>query len=251
MSIATTPETMAALSPLEIPGPVALVPSLDILHGLTETPERRVVFRGVDWPFYETLVNSIPEGSNIHVNYDGKDLEVMSTGRKHELAKKLLSRFVETVAEEMDIPYRPAGQTTWKRPEMARGLEADECYYFQPASIAQDVAALERGSDDIADYPNPDLAIEVDLSSPQVDRPGIYAALRVSEIWRLDGERIIIERLTPEQKYQMVEFSSFLPVRAEEIRQWVIQEGSRDLTAWARRLRAEIRRKRADEPPRG
>ena len=205
----------------------------------------------MDWPFYETLVDSIPEGSNIHVNYDGKDLEIMSTGRKHELAKKLLSRFVETVAEELDIPYRPAGQTTWKRPETARGLEADECYYFQPAKIAQDVAALERGSDDIADYPNPDLAVEVDLSSPQVDRPGIYAALRVPEIWRLDGERIIIERLTPERKYQGVESSGFLPVRAEEVRRWVIQEDSRDLTAWTRRLRAEIRRKRADERPRG
>ena len=59
-------------------------PSLDELRRLTEVPDRRVVFRGVDWSFYEKLVDSIPEGSNIHVNYDGRDLEIMAKGSDHE-----------------------------------------------------------------------------------------------------------------------------------------------------------------------
>ena len=41
---------------------------------------------------------------------------------------------------------------------------------------------------DIADYPNPDLAIEIDISPPEVDREGIYKSLKVAEIWRFDGE---------------------------------------------------------------
>jgi Uma2 family endonuclease len=224
------------------------VPSLDELCRLTAVPEQRVVYRNVDWAFYEQLVDSIPAGVHIHVDYDGKDLEVMATGWDHEIAKKLMSRIAETTAEELDIPYLPAGQTTWKRPEIARGLEADECYYFLPEKLAADKAAWERGSKDIADYPNPDLAIEVDISRPQVDRAGIYAALRVTEVWRFDGDQVIIERLTPGGTYAAVESSGFLPLRAEEIRHWIVEEDWRDMLAWVRRLRAEIRRKRPGEP---
>ena len=78
----------------------------------------RVVFRGVDWAFYDQLVESIPESSNIHVDYDGKDLEVMSTGQKHDRIKKLLGSIVDVVAEEFAIPFAPYGEATWKWPEL-------------------------------------------------------------------------------------------------------------------------------------
>jgi Uma2 family endonuclease len=215
---------------------------------LTAVPDRRVVYRGVDWTFYEKLVDSIPEGSNIHVDYDGRDLEIMGKSRPHETFRRMLSRFVETTADVLEIPYRDAGETTWKRPEIARGLEADDCYYFLPEKIAQDDAASGRGSRDIADYPNPDLAIEVDISVPQVDRAGIYAALRVTEVWRLEEDRVVIERLTPRGTYQPVEASGFLPVRAEDVARWILKEDLRDRSAWLRRLQAWIRRKRKKKP---
>ena len=44
------------------------------------------MFRGVDWAFYERLVDSIPEGSSIHVDYDGKDLEIMARGESTKKA---------------------------------------------------------------------------------------------------------------------------------------------------------------------
>ena len=53
-------------------------------------------------------------------------------------------------------------------------LFRSECYYFLPEKLAADALALAQGSDDVADYPNPDLAIEVDISPPQIDRAGIY-----------------------------------------------------------------------------
>jgi Uma2 family endonuclease len=91
--------------------------------------------------------------------------------------------------------------------------------------------------------PNPDLAIEVDISPPQIDRPGIYAALRIAEVWRFDGEReqVIIERLGDDGTYRPVDESAFLPLHAEEIRRWVVDEDSHDESAWARRLRAWAR----------
>ena len=72
MSTATTDPTTAVPSPLEFSGPIAQVPTLAELERLTAVPERRVVYRGVDWSFYEQLVDSIPESSPIRVAYDGK-----------------------------------------------------------------------------------------------------------------------------------------------------------------------------------
>ncbi len=242
MSTTKTPTTV----PVPRNGPAAAsgVPSLDKIYELTAVPDDRVLFQNVDWSFYERLVDSIPESSNIHVDYDGKDIEIMSKGKRHERYNKLLGRFVDVVTEELDIACEPLGETTWKRVITSRGLEADQCYYFLPEKLEIDAAASQVGSDDIADYPNPDLAIEVDISPPRVDRAGIYAALKVAEVWRFDGRELVIERLTPEGTYVPVEASQFLPVRAEEVRRWVVEEDSRNQSAWARRLRAEIRCKR-------
>jgi Uma2 family endonuclease len=230
-------------SPLELWGPFADVPSLEEIGRLTGVPERRVVFRGVDWAFYDRLVDSIPESSNIHVDYDGKDLEVMGKRRKHESALRLMRLLIEIIARESGIPFGSAGATTWKRPEVGRGLEADECYYFLSEKIAADREALKRKSDNIADYPNPDLAVEVDLSPPQVDREGIYSALRVAEVWRFDGQTVVIERLAADGTYIAEAASGFLPVSAEEVRRWLVDEDGTDEEAWESRLRAEFRKR--------
>jgi len=112
--------------------------------------------------------------------------------------------------------------------------------------------AKSRRSRKIADYPNPDLGIEVDISPPKIDRPGIYAALREAEVWRFDGDReqILIEHLGEDGSYHSVDASEFLPVRAEEVRRWVIEEDSRDESAWARRLRAWVRAEVVPRRPR-
>jgi Uma2 family endonuclease len=224
---------------------VTRVPSLEELERLTQVPDQRIVFRGVDWAFYDRLVDSIPEGSNIHIDYDGKDLETMANGPDHEDIADTFGNFVGVVAEEFGISFKGMRETTWRRPEIARSLEADQCYYFQPEKIA--AYARSRGKNDISLCPNPDLAIEVDISRPEIDRAGIYAALGVPEVWRFDNRRVIIERLTPAGVYVAVAASGFLPVRAEEIHRWVVDEDLTDDLAWMRRLRAEFRARAASQ----
>ena len=242
MSSVTTPSSVVPPQPTDVPP--RTIPTLDELYGWTSEAEHRVVVPNVDWGFYEQLVDSIPEGANIHVDYDGKDLEVMSLSPLHDDVKKTLGRFVELTAEELEVPCRGLGQTTWKRPEVARGLEADECYFFAREKLATVDEAIVRWSKNVVDYPNPDMAIEIDISPSKVNRPGIYAALRVAEVWRFDGEtkRILFERLNDDGTYQQVDISGFLPARSEEVGRWVLEEDRRDGSAWARRLRAGLRR---------
>jgi len=216
---------------------------LDELYAWTSEPDHRVVIPNVDWAYYEQLVDSIPEGANLHVDYDGKDLEIMTLSPLHDGEKKRLGQLVEAIAQELEIPDKSAGQTTWKRPEVARGLEADESYFFRPQKLAAVTQAKSRRSKKIADYPNPDLGIEVDISPSEIDRPGIYAALLVAEVWRFDFERMeaVIERLGDDGRYHSAEESAFLPIRADEVRRWVVEEDSSDESAWARRLRGWAR----------
>ena len=107
MSSVTTP---LASVPARDPDDVRRsVPSLEQLHEMTSQPDERIVIRDVDWAFYEQLVDSIPEGVNIHVDYDGKDLEIMSLSPLHDGVKKRLGRFVELTAEELEIPCTGSG----------------------------------------------------------------------------------------------------------------------------------------------
>ena len=219
------------------------IPSLEQLVAMTDAVGERIVIRGADWDFYEKVVDAIPEDRHIRVNFDGRDIELMSPSLPHDDLRGLSGRFVEIVAEECEVPIKSTGQTTWKRPEVSRGLEADESYYFLPEKLDGAAQAKARRSRRIADYPNPDLGIEVDLSPSKIDRPGIYAALRVAEVWRfdVDREQVMIERLGDDHSYHPVAESGFLPIRAEEVYRWVAQEDSRDESAWARRLRAWVR----------
>jgi len=214
---------------------------LDELYAWTSEPEHRVVIPNVNWAYYEQLVDSIPEGANLHVDYDGKDLEIMALSPFHDGVKKRLGRMVELTAEELDVPCTGLGQTTWKRPEVARGLGADECYYFAAEKLAVVAEAMKRGSKNVTDYPNPDLGIEVDISPSKIDRPGIYAALHVAEVWRFDGVQVVMERLGDDGAYHRVEFSGFLPVKADEVLRWVVEEDAADGSRWARRVRAWVR----------
>jgi Uma2 family endonuclease len=240
MTMKTTP-TAPTIDPGTIPEPLSAppamsaIPSLDDLYQME--PDVRRVFRGVDWDFYERLSDVVGERPGVRLTYDGKDLEIMVTGPLHDDSAELAGDLVKTIAEELDIPWRAMLRTTWKRKAVARGLEADQCFYFHLEKLAAAAAARKRKSNDVADYPDPDLAIEVDISRPEVDRPAIYAALRVPEVWCFNDEGLTIWRLNNHESYDAVEESQFLPIRKEEIVRWVLEEDTSDVTAWKRRLR--------------
>jgi hypothetical protein len=96
---------------------------------------------------------------------------------------------------------------------------------------------LARRINDVAEYPNPDLAVEVDISSPVVDRESVYAALRVPEIWVFDGELLTIKQFDESgKKYAEAALSQWLPVRPTEVDRWVVEEDTWDSSRWENRV---------------
>src|SRR5262249_2741275 len=127
--------------------------------------------------------------------FDRGALEIISPGPLHEALRELLGCLVRCLARALACPHMGLGSTTWGSEEADRGIEADDCFYFGPDKIRIANVAIDRKSNEPADYPPPDLVIEIDLSRPQVDRPAIYAAIGVAEVWRFDGDTLAIDQL--------------------------------------------------------
>lgn len=176
------------------------------------TDQQHIVLDDVSWDFYERLLTEL-ENRPIRVTYDRGRLEIMSPLPRHEKWKKRLGRLIELLSFELDIAVETLGSTTFKREDLEKGLEPDECYYVQHA-------AAVRGKDelDLTVDPPPDLAIEVDITSRSIPRQPIYAALGVPELWRFD-ERLFVLRLDASGNYQPFEHSGvfpFLPMKQFE-----------------------------------
>jgi Uma2 family endonuclease len=201
----------------------------------TTAAEQRIAIRGLSWDLYDRLSDAIGEDQHVRLAFDGKDLEIMVTGFDHEDYKGLVTLFLAAVMTACRIRGRLAGQTTWKRLEVERGLEAGQCVYFDPEKLTAVKRAQAAGAKN-ADYPLPDLAVEIDISRPVIDRPGIYAKLKVPEVWRFDGDEVVIEQLGPDGQYAAAKRSRWLPVRVEDIRRWLVEEDASDDLEWKLRL---------------
>ena len=112
---------------------------------------------------------------------------------------------------QRDIPCVGLGNTTWKKRAIAKGLEADECYYIANAQWAADREKIDLHTD-----PPPDLAIEVDITRSSLDKQAIYAALGVPELWRFENDRLMIVQLAG-KTYKAVSVSPSLPSLPPEV----------------------------------
>jgi Uma2 family endonuclease len=207
--------------------------------------EERGVMRGVSWNLYDRLTDALRERSSVRIAFDGKDVEIMVVGPVHEGLGDRLGVFVGEVCDGLDLDSYGLGSTTWKREEVERGIEADLCYCFDLAKVAICRAAESRGTNDGAAFPIPDLAVEIDISPPKIDRPGIYSKLQVLEVWRFGDETASIEQLDGNGNYVAADMSRFLFVRPDEIIRWLREGKSMTRPAWKRAIaewaRAELR----------
>jgi Uma2 family endonuclease len=168
--------------------------------------QQHIVLDDVSWEFYEHLLEEVGDRP-IRITYDSGSLEIMAPLNIHEYWKTCIGRLIENMCLERDIKMLPGGSTTFRRKDREKGLEPDECYYFQNI----DVMRHKRGEMDLTKDPPPDLAVEIDITSRSIAREPIYAALGIPELWRFDGKKLTVLRLAPSGKYKPQKNSGLFP----------------------------------------
>jgi Uma2 family endonuclease len=186
---------------------VAQVPS-GTTQGIKKKPtaEQRVLLYHLSWQDYQTIGRVLHNHPNVRLTYDRESLEIMTTSPEHEVYKKRLGRFFETLAEEFNLPIAPAGNMTFQREDLERGLESDECFWIAHEPQMRAKLEWDPGRD-----PPPDLVIEIEISRSALSRMSIYAALGVPEVWCFDGETLTVHLLQANGTYGLADQSPTFP----------------------------------------
>ncbi len=212
------------------------------MQAVKSPAEQRMLLRNVSWGTYERLITEGEERRKPRFFYDRGVLELMSPSGEHDVSSRLIALLVDMVAEESGIDVENAGSTTFKREDLERGFEPDESFYF--SENAARIRELVRNKGDIVldeGDPPPDLIVEVDITNPSLNKLPIYAALGVPEVWRHDGERLVILRLRSAEGYTEAGESGFLHAATGETLTRLISAGlTLERPAWRRMVRASV-----------
>jgi Uma2 family endonuclease len=146
-------------------------------------------------------------------------------------------------AEEAGVDLYGAGSTTFDRKDLERGFEPDACFYVQNAERIRGKPRIDLSLD-----PPPDLVIEVDITSPSLDKFSIYARASIPEIWRHDGERLAIFELRGEEYVEVAESRTLPPLTSEALSSLIAQSSSLDIVTWMRRVRDWARKRTKSAP---
>ena len=201
--------------------------------------ELRKELLGVSWKSYQAMLQALGDFHLRHI-YDQGYLLLMSPLQSHDWVKRLISRFLETMAFDLQLPIKSIGSTTITSARTERGFEADEAYYVANELKVRGKMEFEPDVD-----PPPDLILEVDVTSSSVDQLGLYAAMSVPEVWIHDGKRLQFLILNRRGKYDVAQTSRAFPFLApSDIEKFLKERASTDETSLTRTFVAWARQKR-------
>ena len=202
------------------------------MRDVLSLPEQRVVLHNVSWETYERLLAEHIDCSSPRFTFDHGELEIVTLSAEHERYSRRIADLIGALADEMDVEVEELGSTTYKRQELERGFEPDSCFYVQNVE-----RVLGKDRIDLAVDPPPDLVVEVDITSPSISKLPMFAEFGIPEVWRFDGERLSILRLS-HGAYQETDNSEvFSGVSAKAISQLMAQVKSLGRTGWLRLAR--------------
>jgi Uma2 family endonuclease len=141
-----------------------------------------LILHHVGWDEYEHLTEALADRPDLRLSYDRGRLEAMTPLAEHEAHARFIDDLVRVVAEARGLVLEKRGSATWKRRALARGVEADACYY-----VAAAPRIIGKRTIDLDVDPPPDLVVEIDITNESLAKHSTYAALGVREIWRYDG----------------------------------------------------------------
>ncbi|WP_375510360.1 Uma2 family endonuclease [uncultured Nostoc sp.] len=198
-------------------------------------PTEIIHLSGISWQTYENLLTELSASRRLRLTYNRGTLEIMVPSPEHERYKEIVGRFVETLAEELEVRIDCLGSTTFKRPQLS-GAEPDKCFYIENINLIRGKKRIDLTQD-----PPPDLVVEIDITSSSKNRFEVYADMGVPEIWRYDGNSFSINVLE-NQKYISVEQSLVFPnLPLTEISNFLEQVGEKDYLELVKEFRQWVK----------
>lgn len=171
-----------------------------------------------NWDTY-LMLDGLIGSRSVRVRYDEGIIEIMSISPLHEKLKTRLGHFVVAWCRHHRIRHEMLGSATQSL-KGKRAAEPDESYAFGPGSPDQ-----------------PDLVIEVALTSGGMDKLALWAGLGVPELWLWQNGTLHFFHLK-DGRYAPSDDSFFLPGFPVQlmIESMSVANGSEALDEFIRRL---------------
>jgi len=198
--------------------------------------DRCILLSGIGWDTYERLLADMGDSHVARFAYDQGVLEIMAPSYEHESVKGHLALLVNILAEEFSIDVEGAGSTTFRRKDLIKGFEPDECFYIQHAELVRGKKRL-----DLAEDPPPDLVIEIDITSPSLSKFPIFAALGIPEVWRYDGTTMSIFTLVGTTYVERLDSVALPKVTSSVLSELLASSQHVKRTEWLRQVRTWAR----------
>ncbi len=155
--------------------------------------EQRLLMPGTyNWQEFEALEALLAESPGLRITYLDGSIELTTLGEFHEQIKSLIGMFLEAYFVASNIEFIPVGSATRRSEAKETSFEPDESYYLGTKKE------------------NPDLAIEVILTSSNLAKLKKYRRFQIPEVWLRENDQLRVYHLTPDS-YQLVENSPLLP----------------------------------------
>ncbi|NTW21346.1 MAG: Uma2 family endonuclease [Nostocales cyanobacterium W4_Combined_metabat2_030] len=167
--------------------------TLQILDKTTTISEQRFLLPGYyTWEEFETIETLTADAAGLRITYLDGYIEFMTLGEEHENIKKIIAILIEAYLFEKGINFIPVGSATRRAKEKNASFEPDESYYIGEKKE------------------NPDLAIEINITSGSIDKLEKYKRFNITEVWFWENNQLSLYHLKNDN-YEQINQSELLP----------------------------------------
>ncbi len=167
--------------------------TIQTLDKTTTISEQRFLLPGhYTWKEFEIIETLTADAAGLRITYLDGCIEFMTLSEQHEMIKTILGFLLELYFCEKGINFIPVGSATRRAKEKGASFEPDESYYIG-----------EKKS-------NPDLAIEVNITSGSIDKLEKYKRFNITEVWFWENDKLFLYHLK-NGNYEQINQSELLP----------------------------------------
>ena len=170
-----------------------LITKTDPLDKINLIDEQRLTLPGFySWQQFLDLEKWLEDTPGLRIVYLDREIELMTLGETHESTKGVLRFLLEVYFVEKGIRFFPIGSMTQRDETQNYSFEPDESYYLG-----------EKKN-------HPDLAIEVIITSDNINKLEKYRRVAIPEVWFWQNNQLFLYHLQ-KSDYVQISRSELLP----------------------------------------